>query len=73
MDASVLVASDSTSTESTSKVKYSNTSFSWGPVITLSLPKYNGGTAHASSWFATVMLLPTGDLLLFTAAAGFAL
>lgn len=48
------------------------TSFSHGPVLGLTFPSYNAGTADLSRAYIQGMILPTGDLLLITIAAGFA-
>jgi hypothetical protein len=46
-------------------------SFSHGPQIAISFPRYNAGTADVSDFTIKGMILPTGDMTLFAATAGF--
>jgi hypothetical protein len=48
------------------------TDFSHGPVLGLTFPSYNAGTAHLSRAYVQGMILPAGDLLVITIAAGYA-
>lgn len=48
------------------------TAFSHGPVLGLSFPFYNAGTASLSRAYVQGMILPSGDMLIVTVAAGYA-
>jgi hypothetical protein len=48
----------------------SNTDFSQGPVLSLSFPSYNAGTAHLSRAYLTFMALPTGSFFFATVSGG---
>ncbi|HVJ88497.1 MAG TPA: hypothetical protein VM580_01760 [Labilithrix sp.] len=48
-----------------------NWSLSYGPVLGLSFPRYNAGTARYQAFSITGMVLPTGDATLISASLGY--
>lgn len=50
---------------------YESTAFSHGPGLTLSLPKYNPGTAQVSQLYLTALVLPLEDFFLATVSVGY--
>lgn len=44
---------------------------SHGPQLALTFPRYNAGTASVSDFAIKAMILPTGDITMYTATLGF--